>query len=75
MIDITPEDLIEEVDAITDRLNAHHLRLAKEKLKAKELIEAKHDLLDTAERLGETLRRLRTGIRMSAQSWSGLDPV
>lgn len=75
MTDLTPNDLMNEIDQINDQLNKQHLYLAREKLNRKELIEAKHELLDVAEKIYFTLKKLRTGIQQSAQSWSSLEPV
>ena len=75
MTDLTPHDLIEEAKRIEQRLNEHNRALVKERLKAAELLEVKYELTDTIELLQRLLSKLEVGIRMSAQSWSGLDPV
>lgn len=75
MTDLTPHDLIEEAKRIEQRLNEHNRALVKEKLKANELLEVKYEMTDTIELLQKLISKLEVGIRMSAQSWSALDPV
>jgi hypothetical protein len=75
MIDLTPEDLIQKIERLEARLNAHQQALVKERQKATELLMMKYEIGDTVEMLREVLESLKTNTRMSAQIWSGLDPV
>ena len=75
MTDLTPNDLLNEARQIEERLNQHNRALVKERLKAKELLEVKYEMTDTIELLQKLIGKLDNGIRMSAQSWSSLEPV
>lgn len=75
MIDLTPEDLIQKIERLEARLNAHQQALVKERQKANDLLMMKYEIGDTVEMLREVLESLKTNTRMSAQIWSGLDPV
>lgn len=75
MIDLTPEDLIQKIERLEARLNAHQQALVKERQKANDLLMMKYEIGDTVEMLREVLECLKTNTRMSAQIWSGLDPV
>jgi hypothetical protein len=75
MTDLTLNDLLDEARRIEERLNQHNRALVRERMKTKDLLEVKYEMTDTIELLQKLIGKLDNGIRMSAQSWSALDPV